>query len=70
MLEIEKPSVLDFVRLNQIAKQVHAIHVSWRPDIFLKDDNPLKEDYFKELLERNELTRCKRWRRDYGLCYL
>ena len=26
---------------------------------FLKDDNPLKEDYFKELLERNELLVAK-----------
>lgn len=65
-MEIETPSLSDFVRLNQIAKQVHNIHVSWRPDIFKKDNNPLKEEYFKGILERNELLVAKENREIVG----
>ena len=34
-ITIEIPKIDDFTRINELAKQVHDIHVNWRPDIFL-----------------------------------
>lgn len=32
---IEIPKLEDFKRVNELAKQVHKIHVNWRADLFL-----------------------------------
>ena len=31
---VEKPKVEDFKRINELAVQVHEMHVTWNPDIF------------------------------------
>ena len=32
---IEIPRIKDFNRVNELAKQIHELHVNWRPDLFL-----------------------------------
>ena len=32
---IEIPKIEDFKKLNELARQVHELHVNWRPDLFL-----------------------------------
>lgn len=46
-MKIEIPSVQDYEQINNLACQVHNLHVSWRPDLFL----PTKEAITKERLE-------------------
>ncbi len=36
---IEVPQIEDFKRVNELAKQVHELHVNWNPDLFLSVDN-------------------------------
>ena len=31
---IEIPNLKDFKRVNELAVQVHEIHVNWNPDLF------------------------------------
>ena len=42
---IEIPRIEDFNKVNELAKQVHKLHVNWRPDLFLSVDKVIsKED--------------------------
>lgn len=34
-ITIEIPKIEDFEKVNVLAKQVHELHVNWRPDLFL-----------------------------------
>ena len=34
-ITIEIPKIEDFKKVNELAKQVHELHVNWRPDVFL-----------------------------------
>lgn len=46
----------DYLKVNDLVKEVHQLHVSHRPDVFLAVDCPLEEVYFHELIECNETT--------------
>ena len=39
---IEIPRIEDFNKVNELAKQVHELHVNWRPDLFLSVDEVAK----------------------------
>lgn len=43
---IDVPKAEDFEVVNQLAKQVHSLHVEWRPDLFLdvkqENENAIK----------------------------
>ena len=54
-VEIEVPEIKDFKRVNELAKQVHELHVNWNPDLFLSVDEVLEKDYFENLIQNKEI---------------
>lgn len=52
---IEVPKIEDFKRVNELARQVHELHASWRPDIFLKVDEVIDKEEFKEKIQAKEI---------------
>lgn len=52
---IEVPKIDDFKRVNELAKQVHELHVNWNPDLFLSVDEVLQKDYFEVLMQNKEI---------------
>ena len=52
---IEVPKIDDFKRVNELAKQVHELHVNWNPDLFLSVDEVLQKDYFEVLIQNKEI---------------
>ncbi len=52
---IETPKIDDFKRVNELAKQVHEIHVNWNPDLFLSVDEVLPKDTFKDLIQNKQI---------------
>lgn len=45
----------DFAAVNRLARQVHGLHVSWRPDIFRKTEFPISQEDFRDLVKRQEI---------------
>ena len=54
-MKIEVPKIEDFKRVNELAKQVHELHVKWNPDLFLSVDEVLQKDYFEKLIQNKEI---------------
>ena len=54
-ITIEVPKLDDFKVVNELAKQVHKLHVNWRPDLFLDVAEVIPKDRLKELLEKNAI---------------
>lgn len=54
-MEIVVPKIEDYKRVNEIAKQVHDLHVKWRPDLFVSVENVILEDRFKSLIEDKKI---------------
>lgn len=52
---IEVPKIDDFKRVNELAKQVHELHVNWNSDLFLSVDEVLQKDYFEVLIQNKEI---------------
>ena len=52
---IEIPQIEDFNRVNELAKQVHELHVNWRPDLFLSVDEVIVKENFKEMIQAKEI---------------
>ena len=52
---IEIPKNEDFEEINKIARQVHEIHVAWRPDIFVSVENPIEKERFENLIKNKEI---------------
>lgn len=52
---IEIPRIEDFNKVNELAKQVHELHVKWRPDLFLNVDEVISRDSFKEMIQEKEI---------------
>ena len=50
---IIKPTLDDLKEINKIAKQVHAMHVAWRPDIYVASEAPITTEYFSEILQND-----------------
>ena len=65
-MEIEKPIIEDFDEINVIAKEVHDLHVEFRPDIFKQAEKPISQDYFNSLLANNQLYVAKENNRIVG----
>ena len=45
---IEIPKIEDLKKVNKLAKQVHELHVNWRPDLFLSVDEVISRKNFEE----------------------
>ena len=59
-ITIEIPKIDDFTRINELAKQVHDIHVNWRPDIFLSTNEVFSKIGFKNLIDSKEIFIAKK----------
>ena len=54
-MEIEVPRIEDFEAVNKLAKQVHELHVKWRPDLYLSVDKVINIEYFNEKIKTKEI---------------
>ena len=54
-IEIEVPRIEDFEAVNKLAKQVHELHVKWRPDLYLSVDKVINIEYFNEKIKTKEI---------------
>lgn len=52
---IEIPQIEDFNRVNELAKQVHELHVNWRPDLFLSVDDVISKEDFEKMIQDKEI---------------
>lgn len=52
---IEIPRLEDFKKVNKLAKQVHELHVSWRPDLFLSVDEVISKECFEEMIQNKTI---------------
>ena len=56
---IELARLSDRADVNRIARQVHAMHVQWRPDLYTMPEELFPEDRFSELVKNRELYAAK-----------
>ena len=56
---IELATLKDRPDVERLAKQIHAMHVAWRPDIFRMPDEMFDDALYQEMLEGRELYVCK-----------
>lgn len=54
-ITIELPKLDDFKEVNKLAKQVHELHVNWRPDLFLSVDEVISKECFEEMIQAKEI---------------
>jgi len=52
---IEIPRIEDFNKVNELAKQVHELHVNWRPDLFLNVDEVISKEDFEKMIQAKEI---------------
>ena len=52
---IELASFKDRADVERLAKQVHAMHVAWRPDLYRMPEELFPEELFSGLIARREL---------------
>ena len=53
MLQLARPE--DREAVNTIAKQVHEMHVAWRPDIYETVEEPYTEERFAEAIQYRQI---------------
>ncbi len=53
MLELARP--IDREAVNALARQIHSLHVQWRPDLFEMAQELYPAQRFQEAMERREL---------------
>ena len=54
-IEIIQPKVENQVEINNLAKQVHKLHVNWNPDLFLDVEEVISTERLKKLIETNSI---------------
>lgn len=54
-VKIEVPKIEDLKRVNELAVQVHEIHVNWNPDLFKSVKEVFNKENFKTRIENKEL---------------
>lgn len=52
---VEIPNIEDFKRVNELAVQVHEMHVTWNPDIFKSVKEVINKEYFDNLIKNEEI---------------
>ena len=52
---LELATVKDRNDVNRLARQIHEMHVQWRPDLFQMPEELFPEEYYGELLKNREL---------------
>ena len=53
MLELARKE--DFAAVNAIAKQVHDLHVAWRPDLYCHCGCPIPKDFYLDCIAQRTL---------------
>lgn len=48
---VQVPKIKDFEKVNQLAKQVHELHVKWRPDLFLPVEEVICKKDFEKMIQ-------------------
>ena len=56
---IELARLADRADLNRLARQVHALHVQWRPDLYTMPEELFPEEHFSALVKNRELYAAK-----------
>lgn len=56
---IEIPKITDYVEINNLAKQVHKLHVYWRPDLYLDVKEAIKKEELEEKIQFKEILVAK-----------
>ena len=46
----------DYLGVNELVKEVHQLHVQYRPDVYVKSESPLNQMYFEQLLNDAKTT--------------
>ena len=59
-LDILKPRIEDQVEINNLARQVHKLHVNWNPDLFLDVEQVIPIDRLKKLLNTESIYIAKK----------
>ena len=54
-MKIEVPKIADWKEVNKIARQVHEMHVAWRPDIFVSVDDVIEKEHYEILIENEDI---------------
>ena len=54
-ITIKIPQIEDFNRINELAKQVHELHVNWRPDLFLSVEEVISKENFEKMIQAKEI---------------
>ena len=54
-MKIEIPNINDWEVNNNLAIQVHELHVSWRPDLFISVNEVITQKELKEMIENKEI---------------
>lgn len=49
------PKIEDFEKVNKLAKQVHEIHVNWRPDLFVSVEEVISREAFQKMIEEKAI---------------
>lgn len=52
---IEIPKITDYTEINDLAKQVHELHVNWRPDLFVDVDNVIEKENLEIMINNKEI---------------
>lgn len=56
---IEIPKITDYAEINNLAKQVHKLHVNWRPDLYLGVHEVIKKEELEEKIQSKEILVAK-----------
>ena len=54
-MKIDIPKIEEWNEVNEIAKQVHLMHVQWRPDIFDNVNEAIEKETFKQLIQDKQI---------------
>lgn len=52
---IEIPQKEELKKVNKLAKQVHELHVNWRPDLYLNVEEVITKEEFEEKIQAKEI---------------
>lgn len=54
-MNIEIPNLTDYEKVNDLAIQVHEMHVAWRPDLFISSQTVITKDNFEIMINNKEI---------------
>lgn len=54
-ISIEIPSIEDFKKVNELAVQVHEMHVQWAPNLYKSVEEVISKEYFEILVKNEEI---------------